>query len=131
MDLVGLAAATQGIHARFSDLDALPTRLFPPRAHLILVSPLDRQDVPALSALHARGSSLLVVCPDARPWDTAPVAPGSDAALARRIARIERTVAVNTVRRSGVRVVDWPVTLPLQQALDQSGVGMLAIRGAQ
>jgi hypothetical protein len=30
-----------------------------------------------------------------------------------------------------VTVVDWPVNLPLQQALDQSGVGMLAIRGAQ
>jgi uncharacterized protein (DUF58 family) len=129
--LQALAAATQGLHARFSDLDALPTRLFPPRSHLILVSPLDRQDVAALSALHARGSSLLVVCPDARPWDTAPAAPGTDDALARRIARLERTVVVNTVRRSGVRVVDWPVTLPLQQALDQSGVGMLAIRGAQ
>jgi uncharacterized protein (DUF58 family) len=129
--LQALAAATQGVHARFNDLDALPTRLFPPRSHLILVSPLDRQDVAALSALHARGSSILVICPDARPWDTAPAAPGSDTALARRITRLERTVVLNTVRRSGVRVVDWPVNLPLQQALDQSGVGMIAIRGVQ
>lgn len=129
--LQALAAATQGIHARFSDLDALPTRLFPPRSHLILVSPLDRQDAPAISALHARAYSILVVCPDARPWDSAPAPPGTDAALARRITRLERTVALNTVRRSGVTVVDWPVNLPLQQALDQSGVGMLAIRGAQ
>ncbi len=63
--LRALARATLGDAPVFEDLDRIPTRLFPARAQLMLISPLLPHDRDMLIRLRARGYQLLVISPDA------------------------------------------------------------------
>jgi uncharacterized protein (DUF58 family) len=115
--LRALARARTGESMVFGDLDALPTRLFPARSQLVLVSPLCEDDLPMLVRLRARGYELLVISPDHVAF--AADAPGSQraVALAARIAKLERTLLLRRIRDAGIRIVDWQVTTPLDQAI--------------
>jgi uncharacterized protein (DUF58 family) len=108
-----LAHATTGWNYALESLDNLPTRMFPARSQVVMVTPLLAGDAYALRALRARGYSLLVVSPEDRP-DTA--SPGLDA-LAWRITRLERALLLAQLRRAGVHVVDWAIDRPLGGAL--------------
>jgi uncharacterized protein (DUF58 family) len=101
-----LAGARTGINFALESLGHLPTRLFPARSQLVVVSPLQSGDLRVLRALRASGYSLLIVSPDP---DSAPLSGGESvpSALASRIVRLERAVAVGALRRAGVEVVDW------------------------
>ncbi len=115
--LRALARARTGESMVFGDLDALPTRLFPARSQLVLISPLREDDLPMLVRLRARGYELLVISPDHVAF--AADAAGSQRAvvLATRIAHLERTLLLRRIRDAGIRIVDWRVTTPLDQAI--------------
>ncbi|MCD2201940.1 hypothetical protein [Halobacterium sp. KA-6] len=53
---------------------------------------------PAFRRLEARGNPVTVVSPDVTGSDT----------LGQQVARIERATRIRSLRRAGVRVVDWP-----------------------
>ena len=118
--LQALARARPAASIVFDRLDYLPTRLFPARSQLVLVSPVRQDDLPILIRLRARGYQLLVVSPD-------PVSLGAQAlgldpehALAPRVARIERVLLAHRLRQAGIRFVDWRTDKPLDQAIHTS-----------
>ena len=115
--LRALARARTGESMVFGDLDALPTRLFPARSQLVLVSPLCEDDLPMLIRLRARGYELLVISPDHVAFAVGAAGSQPAVALAARIANLERTLLLRRIRDAGIRIVDWQVSTPLDQAI--------------
>ena len=120
--LDSLAAASLGDKAVFEDLRYIPTRLFPSRSQLVVVSPLaGEEDVETLGLLRTRGYQVILVTPDPLDrWREANTGK-TDAAslqLAARIIRLDRRVLLDTLARIGVEVVDWRIDEPLARATD-------------
>jgi uncharacterized protein (DUF58 family) len=104
----------------FEDLRQIPTRLFPPRSQLILVSPLvDESDVEILALLRARGYSLMLVCPDSLPLEQAVHVPTTASQLAERMLRMKRAIFLESLAQFGVQIVDWSLDEPLAVAVRQ------------
>lgn len=113
--LRALARAEPDASPVFETLDHLPTRLFPARSQLILVSPLLPQDPELLISLRARGYRLLVISPDPVAFEEKEAGDGRAARLAVRLARLERAILLRQLRQAGIRVVNWQVDKPLPQ----------------
>jgi len=124
--LRALAQAETGEGMIFESLDRLPTRLFPARSQVVLVSPLCNDDLPMLVRLRARGYQILVISPDPVAFEvqgfgvlegkgSRPNAPQAALDLAARIARLERVLLMRRLRQAGVQVVDWQVDKPFGQ----------------
>ncbi len=116
--LQSLARAKPGESMVFEKLANLPKRLLPANSQLILISPLQNDDVEVLIQLRARGYALMVISPDPVKFELA----GLDTrdktnVLAARLARIERTLMLNKLQQAGVQVLDWDVQVPLDAAL--------------
>jgi uncharacterized protein (DUF58 family) len=62
--LHALAAARTGDSQVFSDLEHMPTRLFPPESQIVFVSPLLEEDLKPLIQLRAQGYDVLVISPN-------------------------------------------------------------------
>ncbi len=115
--LQALAWAQTGESYVFETFDYLPTRLFPARSQLVLVSPLCQADLPTLIRLRAHGYELLVVSPDPIAFEVGAEAPVGEGTLAERIARLARAILLRRLRQAGIAVVDWQVDKPLDQAI--------------
>jgi len=118
--LRALAGAETGESLVFESLDFIPTRYFPAKSQLVLVSPLCEDDAPPLVRLRARGYQVMAISPnpiafEARSLDTTP-----PASLAVRIARLERGLLLRRLRRAGIRTVDWRVETPFDLAIHTS-----------
>jgi uncharacterized protein (DUF58 family) len=118
--LEALARAEMGASLVFESLDYFPTRLFPAKSQIVLVSPLCEDDLPMLVRLRARGYQLLVVSPDPVRFEARALGaqPGVD--LATRIARLERALLLRRLRRAGIQIVDWQVDRPLDRVVHAS-----------
>jgi hypothetical protein len=101
----------------FDKLTYLPTRFFPVRSQIVLISPLWEEDLPILIRLRARGYQLLVISQD--PVSFEAKALGSDplASLATRIARLERTLLIQKAHQIGIQIVNWQVDQPFDHAV--------------
>jgi uncharacterized protein (DUF58 family) len=124
--LQALARSDRGASEVFETFESLPTRLFPARSQIVLVSPLWSDDLPMLFNMRARGYEVLVVSPDPVAFEIGEAAGGADAPAGRgapagdpavRLARLERGILLRRLRQAGVQVVDWPVDRPLDQAV--------------
>jgi uncharacterized protein (DUF58 family) len=118
--LQALARGDRGESEVFETFESLPTRLFPARSQIVLVSPLWSDDLPMLFNMRARGYEVLVVSPDPVGFERAESGEQAgrepvDAAV--RLARLERAILLRRLRQAGVQVVDWPVDRPLDQAV--------------
>jgi uncharacterized protein (DUF58 family) len=101
-----LAGARTGTNYALESLVHLPTRLFPARSQLVLVSPLQQGDAHVLHALRGLGYALLVVSPD--PDSAHPAGVGTaPSEIAVRLARLERNLITATLRRAGAGVLEW------------------------
>jgi uncharacterized protein (DUF58 family) len=118
--LRALARARMGESMVFGSLDALPTRLFPARSQIVLVSPLCADDLSMLIRLQARRHQLLVVSPDPVAFEAGALGAQRAVALATRIAHLERVLLLRKIRQAGVQIVDWQVDKPLDQAVHAS-----------
>ena len=115
-----LSDAQLGDKAVFEELRFIPTRLFPPRSQLVLVSPLaDEEDIEIVALLAERGYSMLLVCPHSlqavaadEPSDDGDRAVG----LATRILGLRRDLFLGSLAAVGTSVVDWQVEDSLRQA---------------
>lgn len=115
--LQALAGAETGGSAVFSGLEYLPTRLFPPHSQMILVSPLAAEDDQVLVQLRARGYQLMVISPDPVRFELG-FLPGDRAVeLAGRVVRMEREVLLRKLKRAGIQVLDWDVSLPFDRVI--------------
>jgi len=118
--LQSLARAELGDSLVFDNLDLLPARLFPPESQLILISPLVKEDRPVLIRLRARGYQLIVVSPDPIPLAVEKGGQRPAIALSARIARAERTLLLRQLQQAGIRVVDWRIDTPIDQAIHRA-----------
>ncbi len=119
--LDALATAKLGDKAVFADLRFIPTRLFPSRSQLVVVSPLaGEDDVGVFGLLRARGYQIILISPDPIPrWRAQASIPSSaSVALATRILRLKRHIILSTLARIGVEVVDWDTRQGLARATD-------------
>ena len=118
--LQALARASTADSIVFDRLDYLPTRLFPARSQLVLISPVREDDLPILVRLRARGYQLLVISPDPVAFEAQALGLQPETALAPRIAHLERVLLARRMRQAGIRFVDWRVDRPLDQAIHTS-----------
>ena len=109
--LRALAQARTGDRAALASLADIPTRLFPARSQIILISPLQPGDAMPILHMRAHGYEVLVISPDPVAFEANVFGPR--AALAVRIARIERQALLQRLYLAGVRVVNWNVETPL------------------
>jgi uncharacterized protein (DUF58 family) len=126
-----LARARVGDSMVFDRLEHLPTRLFPPKSQIILLSPLMKDDVKFIKRLRGRGYQLMIVSPD--PVIFARDVLGAEkpeVQLAFRIARLERTLLMRQLQQAGIFTIDWPVDTPFEQTVG-SALGGLPVWSRQ
>jgi uncharacterized protein (DUF58 family) len=98
-------------------LEHLPVRFFPPRSQVVLISPVQSKDLDVLLNFRARGYAVLVISPDPVTFELSHLPLTPAVRLAARIARLERTVLLRHLGQAGIRVLDWDVTVPFDQAV--------------
>jgi uncharacterized protein (DUF58 family) len=130
--LHALANARTGDSQVFSDLEHMPTRLFPPESQIVFVSPLIDEDLKPLVQLRAEGYDVLVVSPNPVKFELSYL-PASNAHvdLAGRVIHMERLLLLQKLQRAGIHVLDWDVTEPfdslVKRRLGRSPVWLRAI----
>ena len=115
--LYSLAHAKPGGSEVFSDLEHLPTRLFPPESQIILVSPLHEDDLKPLVQLRAQGYQILVISPNPVKFELSYLAKNKNVELAGRMIQMERTLMMQRVQHAGIQVLDWDVSEPFDQVV--------------
>src|SRR6185436_15677511 len=115
--LHSLAHARPGGSEVFSDLGHLPTRLFPPESQLILISPLQQDDLTPLVQLRAQGYQVLVICPNPVKFELSYLRKNRTVELAGRIIQMERMILLQRVQRAGIQILDWNVAEPFDQVV--------------
>lgn len=116
--LRSLAAAAPSPFIPLDYLEYFPTRLFPNRAVLLMISSAYPSDHAMYSRLRAAGFEILLVSSSpihsASHFGEAP--PGKRLAL--RAAHIERRATLLALSKLGVHIVDWQADQPIQSALE-------------
>ena len=112
-----LSSAREGTHQVFQRMENIPTRFFPPKSQIILISPLHLKDIPALIRLRARGYQLMVVIPDftAMLLEAHPSIPQQP--MVKRVATIEQTLMTHQLQQHGIFVINWDVQWSFEQAI--------------
>jgi len=110
--LYSLAHAKPGGSEVFSDLEHLPTRLFPSESQIILVSPLHKDDLMPLVQLRAQGYQVLVVSPNPVKFELSYLPKNRNVELAGRVIHMERGLLLQKVQRAGIQILDWDVAEP-------------------
>ncbi len=112
-----LSRAAIGDSAVFADLARIPARLFSANSQLVLISPLQESDYDTLLRLRARGYQVMVISPDPVSYESRALPDTPETRLAARILGLERRMLLLRLRRAGVQVLDWDVTLPLDRLI--------------
>jgi uncharacterized protein (DUF58 family) len=117
-----LAHAQVGDSLVFDNLDFLPTRFFPSESQIVLISPLCQDDPPVLTRIRARGYGVLVISPDPVDFEARIIGQRDNPmiATAHRLAELERGLWLKALKRVGIRVVDWKVANPLDNAIQHT-----------
>ena len=129
--LHALANARTGESQVFSDLEYIPTRLFPPESQMILVTPLSEDDFVPLTQLRAQGYDVMVVSPNPVKFELSYLQTNDKIELAGRVINMERALLLQKMGRAGIHVLDWDVTEPfdlfVKRRLSRSPVWLRAI----
>ena len=118
--LRALTRAKTGESLVFDNLDYLPTRFFPARSQIVVISPLCREDLSMLIRLRAHGYQLLLISPDPITFEAKALGSRPIIDLAVRIAHLERTLLLRNLRQAGIQIVDWQVDQPFDQTVHTS-----------
>src|SRR5262249_47476790 len=116
--LTALAKAHIGTNYALESLDRLPTRFFPAKSQIVMVSSLLPDDVPVITHMRAYGYAVMVISPDPISFEAASYHDYGSIAL--RLATAERALMLRQVHRSGVPVVNWNVSQPLQAVIRET-----------
>jgi uncharacterized protein (DUF58 family) len=108
--LHALANARAGESQVFSDLEHIPSRLFPPKSQIMLVSPLSEDDLMPLIQLRAQGYEVMVVSPNPVKFEISYLPVNETIQLAGRVIHMERAVLLQKMGRAGIHVLDWDVS---------------------
>lgn len=118
--LRALARAETGNSMVFDKLEYLPTRFFPAKSQIVLVSPLCADDPGPLIHLRGQGYEVMIISPNPVAFELSNLPDSPRVRLAGRIASLERAVLFRRLRQAGIRIVGWDVSAPLQQAVAMS-----------
>ncbi len=113
-----LAKASPGMNYALESLTRLPTRFFPTKSQLVLISPLIPEDISVILGMRAYGYAVIVISPNPIAFEA-----NTDQDFAQpayRLAFAERSLMLRQVRRSGAQVVDWRVDQPLEQVIREA-----------
>jgi uncharacterized protein (DUF58 family) len=121
-----LARAHTGRNYALETLRYLPTRFFPPRSQVVLISPLVHADIEILIGLRSQAYSVLVISPDIVRYNAGTVDAETRDHRALRLALAERALMLQKFRRAGVQVIDWDVNLPFENLAHRYAVMRLA-----
>lgn len=130
--LHALANAKTGDSQIFSDLEHIPTRLFPPESQIVFVSPLIDEDLKPLIQLRAQGYDVLVISPNPVIFELSYLpASHPKVDLAGRVIHMERILLLQRLQRANIHVLDWDVKEPfdllVKRRLGRSPVWLRAI----
>ena len=117
--LQALASARPGGSDVFAGLEHIPTRLFPPHSQIVLVSPLNEDDLVPLIQLRANGYQVLAVTPDPVSFELSFLPKQKEVDLAARVIRMERALPLRKLKRAGVQVLDWNIDQPLNKVVQR------------
>ncbi len=121
--LQALARAKPGNSLIFGNLDRLPTRLFSPNSQLVLVSPLNPDDLEMLVRLRARGYALIILSPDPISFELNSLDEKDETVLlATRLARLERKILLLKLRQAGIQVLNWNTAEPLEAVIQAATI---------
>ena len=112
-----LTRAEVGISSVFAGLEHLSPRMFPPESQIILVSSLVNDDLNVLIQLRGRGYQVMVISPDPVKFERGLLPLSSQVDLAARVIRLERNLLIRRLERAGIQVIEWDVSIPLDQAI--------------
>lgn len=112
--LKALAKANPGKNYALDNLALLPTRFFPAKSQIVVISPLSPQDIPVYIQMRARGYAVIVVSPDSVAFEAALY--NDHNSLAQRMTYAERNLLLQHIQRCGIQVVNWKVDQPLEVA---------------
>jgi uncharacterized protein (DUF58 family) len=110
--LHALANARTGESQVFSDLEHIPTRLFPPKSQILLISPLSEDDLKPLIHLRAQGYDVMVVSPNPVKFELSYLPGNETIQLAGRVVHMERILLLQKMGRAGIHALDWEVAEP-------------------
>jgi uncharacterized repeat protein (TIGR01451 family) len=111
--LHALANAKTGDSQVFSDLEHMPTRLFPPESQIVFVSPLTDDDLKPLIQLRAQGYDVLVVSPNPVKFELSYLPSANmNVDIAGRVIHMERLILLQKLQRASIHVLDWDVAEP-------------------
>ena len=110
--LHALANAKTGESQVFSDLEHIPTRLFPPESQIVMVSPLSEDDFAPLIQLRAQGYDVMVISPNPVKFELSYLPADQTIQLAGRVIQMERALLLQKMGRAGIHVLDWDVAEP-------------------
>lgn len=116
-----LARAEPGESMVFDKLENLPTLFLPPKSQIVLITPLQGEDLPVLINLRSHGYTVLVVSPDPIAFEKRQMErreANVDRAI--KFAQLERQALMKLLRQAGIQVVNWDVRERLQIALQRS-----------
>jgi uncharacterized protein (DUF58 family) len=115
--LQALTQAQVGTSTVFSELEYIPARLFPVQSQIILVSPLDADDIKVLVQLRARGYQVMVISPDPITFESNYLPESEAVQQASRLLRMERNLLIHKLQRAGIQVLDWDISQPFDQVV--------------
>ena len=115
--LQALAHAQVGSSTVFSELEYIPARLFPTHSQIVLVSPLDPDDVKVLVQLRARGYQVMAISPDPVAFELSYLPESEAVHQAARLLRMERDLLIHKLQRASIQVLDWDVSQPFDQVV--------------
>lgn len=112
-----LARAEVGVSSVFAGLEHLSPRMFPPESQIVLVSSLLNDDLNVLVQLRGRGYQVMVISPDPLKFEIGLLPSSRQVDQATRVIRMERDLLMRRLARAGIQVVEWDVSIPLDQAV--------------
>ena len=119
--LDALSQAELADRAAFEELRRIPTRLFPARSQLVVVScRLDEEDIETLAQLRTVGYSVLLCSLNTLPYEKRLLPEDAMAPTALDIATLRRRLYLGSLARHGLQVVDWPLGAPMYEAFRQA-----------
>lgn len=111
--LQAIARAQVGETQAFSEL-IIPRRLFPAYSQMVVISPLQADDVGTLVRLRAMGYQVIAVVPDPVRYEMKHLRDTPSTRLAGRIVGLQRRLMLRRLERSGVHLISWDVDLPFE-----------------
>lgn len=116
--LDALLDTSTSLHYAWRDITVLPPRLLPPRAMVVVVSPLvDERILAATVDLHARRHDVVIIAVSPLPF----VRPARNEVevVARRIWSLQRSMLLEGLRGRGIAVGEWTPERSLHEVVEE------------